>query len=132
MYVTALGLKVLPQLTLAKLSVPSIYKVVLELKHSTASFSTQNTTISKETCKFKGKYRIRCKSLSEGSFLFSSEWNFFLRYRIFASTSPSCIEAHAGLFRSLMKGIFDPYVLWPFVKQKLVNPQILIVKHNIM
>ena len=32
-------------------------------------------------------------------------------YRIVASTSPSCIEAHAGLFRSLMKGIFDPYVL---------------------
>ena len=32
-------------------------------------------------------------------------------YRIVASTSPSRIEAHAGLFRSLMKGIFDPYVL---------------------
>ena len=34
-----------------------------------------------------------------------------LNYRIVASTSPSRIEAHAGLFRSLMKGIFDPYVL---------------------
>ena len=32
-------------------------------------------------------------------------------YCIVASTSPSHIEAHAGLFRSLMKGIFDPYVL---------------------
>ena len=32
-------------------------------------------------------------------------------YRIVTSTSPSRIEAHAGLFRSLMKGIFDPYVL---------------------
>ena len=32
-------------------------------------------------------------------------------YRIVASTSPSRIEAHAGLFRSLMKGIFDPNVL---------------------
>ena len=32
-------------------------------------------------------------------------------YRIVASTSPSRIEAHAGLFRSLMKGIFGPYVL---------------------
>ena len=38
-------------------------------------------------------------------------------YRIVASTSPSRIEAHAGLFRSLMKGIFDPYVLWPFDKK---------------
>ena len=32
-------------------------------------------------------------------------------YRIVASSSPSRIEAHAGLFRLLMKGIFDPYVL---------------------
>ena len=32
-------------------------------------------------------------------------------YRIVASTSPSRIEAHAGIFRSLMKEIFDPYVL---------------------
>jgi hypothetical protein len=32
-------------------------------------------------------------------------------YCIVASTSPSRIEAHAGLFRSLMKRIFDPYVL---------------------
>jgi hypothetical protein len=38
-------------------------------------------------------------------------------YRIVASTSPSRIEAHAGLFRSLMKGIFNPYVLWPFDKK---------------
>ena len=32
-------------------------------------------------------------------------------YRIVASTSPSRFEAHVGLFRLLMKGIFDPYVL---------------------
>ena len=30
---------------------------------------------------------------------------------IVASTSPSCFEAHADLFRLLMKGIFDPYAL---------------------
>ena len=33
------------------------------------------------------------------------------KYRIVTSTSLSRIEAHAGLFRSLMKGNFDPYVL---------------------
>ena len=27
--------------------------------------------------------------------------------------SPSCFEAHVGLFSLLMKWIFDPYVLWP-------------------
>ena len=37
--------------------------------------------------------------------------NHNFEYRIVGSTSPSRIEAHAGLFRSLMKGIFDPYVL---------------------
>ena len=33
------------------------------------------------------------------------------KYRIVASASPSRFEANVGLFRSLMKGIFDPYVL---------------------
>ena len=32
-------------------------------------------------------------------------------YRIVAKTSPSCFEAHAAIFRLLMKEIFDPYVL---------------------
>ena len=34
-----------------------------------------------------------------------------LNYRIVAISSPSRIEAHAGLFKWLMKGIFDPNVL---------------------
>ena len=33
-----------------------------------------------------------------------------LNYRIVANASPSRFEAHAGLFRLLMKGIFDAYV----------------------
>ena len=32
-------------------------------------------------------------------------------YCIVPSTSPSCFEAHAGLFRLLMKDIFDTYGL---------------------
>ena len=32
-------------------------------------------------------------------------------YRIVASASSSRLEAHTGLFRLLMKGVFDPYVL---------------------
>ena len=35
-------------------------------------------------------------------------------YRKVASSNTSCLEAHAGFFRWLMKRIFDPYVLWPF------------------
>ena len=34
-----------------------------------------------------------------------------------ASSSPSCFEAHAGLFRLLMKGGFYAYVLWPVGKK---------------
>ena len=33
--------------------------------------------------------------------------NLLTNYRIVVSTSLSCIEAHAGLFRMSMKGIFD-------------------------
>ena len=32
-------------------------------------------------------------------------------YRKVASSNTSCLEALAGFFRLLMKGIFDPYVL---------------------
>ena len=34
-----------------------------------------------------------------------------LLYRKVASSNTSCLEAHAGFSRLLMKGIFDPYVL---------------------
>ena len=37
-------------------------------------------------------------------------------YRKVASSNTSCLEAHAGLFRLSMQGIFDAYVLWPFGK----------------
>ena len=33
------------------------------------------------------------------------------KYRKVASSNTSRLEAHAGFFRLLMKGIFDPYVL---------------------
>ena len=41
-------------------------------------------------------------------------------YRKVTSFNTSCLEAHAGFLRLLMKGIFDPYVLWPFDK-KLIS-----------
>ena len=37
--------------------------------------------------------------------------SFVNSYRKVASASPSHFEAHEGLLRLLMKGIFDPYVL---------------------
>ena len=40
-----------------------------------------------------------------------------LNYCTVASTSPSCFEAHVGLFKLLMKGIFNPYVLRPLDKK---------------
>jgi hypothetical protein len=35
----------------------------------------------------------------------------FQTYCIVASASPSCFEAHAGIFKLLMKGIFLAYLL---------------------
>ena len=38
-------------------------------------------------------------------------WVFFLFNCKVTSSNTSRLEAHAGFFRLLMKGIFDPYVL---------------------
>jgi len=40
-----------------------------------------------------------------------------IKYRIVASRSTSRLVTCLGLFRLLMKGIFGPYVLWPFDKK---------------
>ena len=42
-------------------------------------------------------------------------------YRKVASSNTFRLEAHAGFFRLLMKGIFDPYVLWPFDKKLILQ-----------
>ena len=41
-------------------------------------------------------------------------------YRKVVSSNTSLLEAYAGFFRLLTKGIFYPYVLWPFNK-KLIS-----------
>ena len=38
-------------------------------------------------------------------------------YRKIANSNTTRLEAHVGLFRLLMKGIFGPYVLLPYVKK---------------
>ena len=45
-------------------------------------------------------------------------------YRIVASTSPSRFEAHAGFFRFLMKGIFDPYVPFGIVHKLRLQDEV--------
>ena len=39
-----------------------------------------------------------------------------IKYCKVASSNTSCLEAHAGFFRLLKKGIFNPYVLGAFEK----------------
>ena len=59
--------------------------------------------------KVKGfKHNFSILKLARIQTIFKYSW---LKYRIVASSSPSRIEAHASLFRLIMKGIFDPYVL---------------------
>ena len=38
-------------------------------------------------------------------------------YRKVASSNTSRLEAHTGIYRLLMKGIFDAHVLRPFAKE---------------
>ena len=40
-----------------------------------------------------------------------------LIYRIVTSRSTSRLVTYLGLFRLLMRGIFGPYILWPFDKK---------------
>ena len=54
------------------------------------------------------------------NYTISQNSTIYYGYRRVASSNSSCLEAHAGFFRLLMKGIFDPYVLWPFDK-KLIS-----------
>ena len=45
-------------------------------------------------------------------------WKAFLpKYRIVASSNTSRLEAHAGIYKLLMKGSFDAHVLWLFDKK---------------
>ena len=57
-------------------------------------------------------YRGNCQSWGEPArqILFCCKGN--LRYRKVASSITSCLEAHAGFFRLLMKGIFDTVTFW--------------------
>ena len=48
-------------------------------------------------------------------------------YRKVASSNTSRLEAHAGIYRLLMKGIFDSHVLWSFEK-KLIFELVMRVK----
>ena len=48
-------------------------------------------------------------------------------YHKVASSNMSCLEAHADFLRLLLKGILDPYVLWPFVK-KLISWLVTLVR----
>ena len=41
-------------------------------------------------------------------------------YRIVTGSNTSRLEAHLGIYRLLMKRIFDAYVLWPF-DEKLIS-----------
>ena len=61
------------------------------------------------------------------SCFFDAYLNVSGKYRKVARSNTSRLEAQAGFFRLLMKGIFDPYVLWPFDK-KLIFWLVILVR----
>ena len=52
--------------------------------------------------------------------MYSQNSIIYFDHRKVPSFNASHLEAHAGFFRLLMKGIFDLYVVWPFDK-KLIS-----------
>ena len=71
------------------------------------------------TLLFKISYKIRnlpqLLALSDG--IYSWRMANVLRYCKVASSNTFRLAAHAGFFKLLMKGIFNPDVLWPFDKK---------------
>ena len=59
--------------------------------------------------------------MKQAIFLYSEVPNnctaYFITYRKIASSSMSWLVAHIQIFRRLMKGKFDAYVLWPLTKK---------------
>ena len=53
-------------------------------------------------------------------FLFNAS-HIKVTYHKIMSSNTSCLEAKCMLFQILMKGVFDPYVLWPFDKSWFPN-----------
>ena len=58
-------------------------------------------------------YSISWKNLTKKKLI-----NSYIYCRV-ASSNTIRLEAHAGFFRLLMKGIYDPYVLWHFDKKMI-------------
>ena len=57
-------------------------------------------------------WKVRLKYLNP-----FQELKLSLSYRKVTSFKTSSLEVHAGFFRLLLKGIFSPYLLWPFDKK---------------
>ena len=67
----------------------------------------------KTTWRFSSTFNIRCFYFIIWS---KTGTEFWTTYGKIPSSNTSLSEAHVGFFKLLMKGIFSPYVLWPFDK----------------
>ena len=45
---------------------------------------------------------------------------FLFDYRVISSSNASCFKADPGIYRLIMEGIFDAYVLRPFEKKLIL------------
>jgi hypothetical protein len=107
--------------------------VASSLKFSIQFFKTQLQIPRNRCATFFKRLGDTCKhTLHCGRFCRNLSKKYEVRYRIVANASPSCFEAHVGLFTLLMKGIFDPYVhtLDTGQKFKLINPRPSFLMHT--
>ena len=118
-------LKVVLNVTFQNISLMLIilFKTILIEKRT--KFESQNLSLKSIEClhnsfsKKINRFRIKTKSILawNSTFVRFILWNALgYDYRKIASSNTSRLEAHVGFFRLLMKGIFGPYVLWPFDK----------------
>ena len=109
--------------TLFQISVPETAILCNEIYKTTLSWVCWTLDHCPHMCRF----RFGCCIIPAGSVFRSLQvcvtsrttlWRTLKHiYCKIACSNMSRLEAHVGLFRLLMKGIFSPYVLWPFDKK---------------
>ena len=76
-----------------------------------------NTVKVKLTVKISSIFVVFLENTKFDKISQANKWSVDKKPSKITSSNTSCLEAHVGFFRLLMKGSFGPYVLWSFDKK---------------
>ena len=85
------------------------YSQLNDINFDFSIFSQEQSALSEVTHSYTNRWKQ--VALSGGQKYCQSGTHADSNYQKVTSSNTSCLEAHAGFFRLLMKGIFDPYEL---------------------